>query len=202
MRNLLLAASMLLMASCSSGTPEAAKTAAPPKVVEPVTARKAFYLIYGKARMWSPDVMPLRVESMPVDGIKPVDGKFGAWRVTFVSQAKGKMKVFTYAVVEASASLHEGVFSVGEAAWSGPKPIEQPFYVQAFKIDSDAAWKTAHEKSAEYVKKNPNKPVFMQLEFTKLYPEATWRVLWGDSVSMSDHSIYVSASAGNYLGKS
>lgn len=199
MRRLLAFAALLLLASCSS--PEAAKPIAAKAIPEPVTARKAFYRIYGAARMWAPDVMPLRVESMPVEGITPKDGKFGAWRVTFVSQTKGKLKVFTYAVVEASASLHEGVFSIGEDRWSGPKPIEQPFYVQAFQIDSDAALKTAQLKSAQYLKLNPNKPVFMQLEFTRLYSEAAWRVLWGDSVSTSDHSIYVSATTGLYMGK-
>ncbi|MBY0503090.1 MAG: hypothetical protein K2X03_04225 [Bryobacteraceae bacterium] len=193
---------LLLLAACSS--PEAAKQSAPApaKPAEPVTGRKAFYQVYGPARMWSADVMPLRAESMPVEGITPKDGKFGAWRFTFVSQAKGKMKVFTYSVIEASASLHEGVFSLGDAAWSGPSPIAQPFYVQAFKIDSDEAVKLAESKSVEYLKKNPTKPMFLQLEFTKLYPETAWRVLWGDSVSMSDHSIYVSASSGQYLGKS
>jgi hypothetical protein len=200
MRTLPAVAALLVLVSCSSGPTEVKKTE--PKVVEPVTARKAFYLIYGAARMWAQDVMPLRVESMPVEGITPVDGKFGAWRVTFASQTKGKTKVFTYAVIEASASLHEGVFAVGEEAWGGPSPIAQPFYVQAFKVDSDAALKTAEEKSVEYLKKNPNKPMFMQLEFTKLYPETAWRVLWGDSVATSDHSIYVSAVSGAYLGKS
>ncbi len=195
-----LVSTLVLLASCSA--PEAAKQTTPPAIPEPVTARKAFYRIYSAARMWAPDVMPLRVESMPVEGITPKDGKFGAWRVTFVSQAKGKIKVFTYAVIEASASLHEGVFSVGEDRWSGPKPIEQPFYVQAFQIDSDAALKTAQEKSSDYLKKNPNRPVFMQLEFTRLYPEAAWRILWGESVSTSDRSIYVSATTGLYMGKS
>ena len=42
----------------------------------------------------------------------------------------------------------------------------------------------------------------MKLEFTRLYPEAAWRVLWGESVAMSDRSIYVSAGSGRYLGKS
>ncbi len=193
---------LLFLASCSTAPPEAGKPPVTAKIPEPVTARKAFYQVYSAARMWSPDVMPLRVESMPVEGITPKDGKFGAWRVTFASQTKGKIKVFTYAVIEASASLHEGVFSIGEDRWSGPKPIEQPFYIQAFRIDSDAALKTAQEKSVDYLKKNPNRPVFMQLEFTRLYPETAWRVLWGDSVSTSDHSIYVSATSGLYLGKS
>lgn len=200
MRLPLVIVGLFLLAGCSS--PEASKQSTAPAIPEPVTARKAFYRIYGAARMWAPDVMPLRVESMPVEGITPKDGKFGAWRVTFGSQAKGKLKVFTYAVIEASASLHEGVFSVGEDRWSGPKAIEQPFYVQAFQIDSDAALKTAQAKSSEYLKMHPNRPVFMRLEFTNLYPEAAWRVLWGESVSTSDHSIYVSATTGAYMGKS
>lgn len=201
MRILLSLAALLSLAGCTS-TPEAAKPAAVKKVAEPVTARKAFYQVYNAARMWSPDATPLRVESMPVEGIVPKDGKFGAWRFTFVSPGKGKMKLFTFAVVEISESLPEGVFSTGAAPWSGPSGTAQPFYVQAFKHDSDVALKTAQEKSGEYLQKNPNKPFFMQLEFTKLYPEATWRVLWGDSVAMSDRSVYVGASTGLYLGKS
>ena len=203
MRLLLSSAALLFLAGCSTApTEQTRKEPAPKKEVEPVTGRKAFYMAYTKARMWSPDVVPLRVESLFVDSIPAKDGKYPAWRMTFASQSKGKIKVFTYSVIEASASLHEGVFNMGESAWSGPKPIEMPFYIQAFKIDSDEAMKVAVEKSAEYLKKNPNKPVFMQLEYTKLYPEAAWRVIWGDSVSTSDHSIYVSAISGNYLGKS
>ena len=202
MRLLFATLALFALGSCSSAPPEAKKTTVATAIPEPVTALKAFYRVYSAARMWSPDVMPLRMESMPVEGITAKDGKFGAWRVTFSSMAKGKIKVFTYAVVEASATLHEGVFSVGEDRWSGPTLIEQPFYVQAFKIDSDAALKIAQEKSAEYVRNNPNRPVFMRLEFTKLYPEAAWRVLWGESLAMSDHSIYVSAGNGRYLGKS
>jgi hypothetical protein len=200
MRILLVPAALLALVSCSSAPTVAEKKApAAPKVVEPISARKAFYQVFSAARMWSADVKPLRMESMPVEGITPKDGKFGAWRITFVSQAKGKMKVFTYSVIEASATLHEGVFPVGEDRLTGS---EQPFYVQAFKIDSDEAVKVAEEKSVDYLKKNPGKPMFMQLEFTRLYPETAWRVLWGDSVSMSDRSIYVSASTGLYLGKS
>ena len=198
MKRILPATALLILAACSSAPPEAAKKPEP-KVVEPVSAKKAFYLVYGAARMWAPDVQPARLESMPVEGITPKDGKYGAWRVTFVSQTKGKVKIFTYSVIEASASLHEGVFAVGEEAYTGNP---RQFYVQAIKIDSDAALKTAEEKSVEYLKKNAAKPVFMQLEFTKLYPEPAWRVLWGDSVSTSDHSIYVSSSTGDYLGKS
>ncbi len=197
MRMLLPSVALLLLAACS--TPEVSK--APVKAPEPVTGRKAFYQVYSAARMWAPDVQPLRAESMPVEGITPKDGRFGAWRFTFTSQAKGKMKIFTYSVVDVGESLHQGVFSLGDAAWSGPSPTAMPFYVQAFRIDSDEALKLAKEKSADYLKKNPNRPVFFQLEFTRLHPEAAWRVLWGDSVAMSDHSIYVSASTGQYLGK-
>ena len=202
MRILFASLALFVLVSCATAPPEARKQPAAPAIPEPVTARKAFYRTYSAARMWSPDAMPLRVESMPVEGITPKDGKFGAWRVTFSSVAKGKIKVFTYAVVEASATLHEGVFNVGEDRWGGPTVIEQPFYIQAFKTDSDAALKIAEENSVEYLKKNPNRPVFMKLEFTRLYPEAAWRVLWGESVAMSDRSIYVSAGSGRYLGKS
>jgi hypothetical protein len=49
------------------------------------------------------------------------------------------------------------------------------------------------------VKKNPDKPMFYLLEQTPRYPDLAWRIVWGDSVSSSNYSVYVDATTGEYL---
>jgi hypothetical protein len=39
------------------------------------------------------------------------------------------------------------------------------------------------------------------LEQPRRFANVTWRVIWGESVSSSDYSIYVDGSTGQYLEK-
>jgi hypothetical protein len=76
------------------------------------------------------------------------------------------------------------------------------FWFQGLKIDSDAAYETAikkGKKAAEYIKLNPDKTISFLLEQTNKYPDLTWRVLWGESVSASNYSVFVDATTGEYL---
>jgi len=49
--------------------------------------------------------------------------------------------------------------------------------------------------------KFPNKPMFFLLEMTSRAPDLSWRVVWADSVSNSDYSVYVDAVTGDFLEK-
>jgi hypothetical protein len=72
----------------------------------------------------------------------------------------------------------------------------------AIKIETDAAYKTALENGgAEYEKKNPDKPVTFLLEKVAKHPNPVWRVIWGESVSQSNFSVYVDASTGDFREK-
>jgi len=51
------------------------------------------------------------------------------------------------------------------------------------------------------MKKYPDKPLSFILERTNLFPDLTWRVIWGESVSTSDYSVFVDATTGKYLEK-
>ena len=78
----------------------------------------------------------------------------------------------------------------------------KPFLVPGLKIDSDAAYETAvkkGKKAAEYIKLNPDKTISFLLEQTNKYPDLTWRVLWGESVSASNYSVFIDATTGEYL---
>ena len=194
-----LAPLIFFLAGCSD-TPKTATETKPAKPPEALTGRQAFQRMYPQARAWAPDAQPLQIRSVNLAQVKAEPGKAGAWQVTFVSQSRGKTKPFTYSAVEEEGNLHEGVFGGAEDDYS-PRGPDMPFEVAAIRVDSDEAYKTAADKSADYIKKNPGKPVAFLMELTKRFPDVTWRVIWGDSVGTSDYSVYVDGTTGQYLEK-
>jgi hypothetical protein len=188
------------MVGCSDSTEKKAKV--PEKPAEPVTGRSAFYKMYGVAvRTWAQDVQGLRCTSMRMEQLADQPGKAPAWECTFVSPSKGQSRSYTYAVVTGEGNLHKDVFAGFEERWAGPTPQSMPWVIQAFKVDSDDAYQTALKQSAEYVKKNPGKPITYVLEQTKQFPDVVWRVIWGTSVGTSNYSVYVDATTGMFLEK-
>jgi hypothetical protein len=194
---------LLSLAGCSDApkTAEPPKEAAKPKPAEPLTGRQAFQRMYPQARAWAADAQPFQLKSIDLADVKPQHGKAGAWQVIFVSATLSKSKSWTYSVLEGPGNLHEGSFAGSEEAWSGPRGQVQPFPVFAIKFDSDQAYETAAAKSEDYLKKNPNKPVIYLLEQTSRFPDLAWRVIWGESISTSDYSVFVDATTGKYLEK-
>jgi hypothetical protein len=154
--------------------------------------------MYPQARGWAPDAQPLQIRSVRLADVKAEPGKSGAWQVIFVSPSLGKAKTYTYSAVEADGNLHEGVFGGLEESYS-PRGDSSPFLIAAIKVDSDEAYMTAAEKSEAYIKKYPDKPVTFLMEQTRRFPDVTWRVIWGDSVSTSDYSVFIDATSGKLL---
>jgi hypothetical protein len=188
---------ILLLTACSDA-PKTTEQKEPPKPPEVLTGRQAFQRMYPQARGWAPDAQPLQIRSVNLAQVKADQGKSGAWQVIFVSPSRGKAKTYTYSAVEADGNLHEGVFGGSEESYT-PRGDASPFEIAAIKVDSDEAYKTAAEKSAEYIKKNPDKPVTFLMEMSRRFPDVTWRVIWGDSVGTSDYSVFVDGTTGNYL---
>ena len=190
-----LAPMLVGMTACSSG-PQTATEKQPAKPPEVLTGRQAFQRMYPQARGWAADAMPLQIQSINLQQVKAEKGKAGAWSVVFVSTSKGKSKTFTYSAVE--GDLHEGVFGGTEEDYT-PRGDSSPFSISAIRTDSDQAWEAAAAKSAEYIKKNPKKPVIFLMEQNQRFPDVTWRVIWGDSVGTSDYSVFVDATTGKFL---
>ena len=191
---------VITLALAGAGCSEAPKAEkAPPKNLEPLTGRQAFQQMYPPARAWAADAQPLQIKSVPLESVKAAPGKSGAWQVTFISPSRSRAKIFTWSAIEAEGNLHQGVFSGPDESWSGSHGQEQPFFAQAIKTDSDEAYETAVKKSAEYLKKNPAKLVTFIAEYTNRFPNAAWRVIWGESVNSSDYSVFVDASTGEFL---
>ncbi len=190
----------ILLAGCTEPPgPVEKKAAEPPKPPEAVTGRFAFHHMYPVARAWLADVQVMQIASMNIPEVKSEAGKYGAWRARFVSESRGRAKTYTYSVVESPGNTHKGVFAGHEESYSGPGGLMRPFLIAALKVDSDAAFETAMKKGEAYAKKNPAKPISFLLELSNRFPNPAWRVIWGESVSMSNYSIYTDASTGEYL---
>lgn len=201
MRLWLIPLATLALAGCSDSPSAESKAKAPEPPAAPITGRQAFQMTYPQARTWAPDCQPMRIRSYNLPDPKSADGKAGAWEILWVSAAKGRQRVYTWSAVESEGNLHKGVFGGLEDSWRGPQGQEKPFAVAALKIDTPDALKTAVAKSGEYLKKPGTKPaVTFLLEYTPRFPDPVWRVLWGDSVSSAQWSVFVDASMGQFLG--
>ncbi|MBI2687901.1 MAG: hypothetical protein HYX27_16455 [Acidobacteria bacterium] len=170
----------------------------PKKAPEPISGKSAFFKVFVAARTWAPDAQCLTVSSIPMEEVKSQPGKSGAWQVTVVSPSKLRKRTYTWSAVESEGNLHEGVYPGADEAFN-PNSTVKPFLIAALKTDTDAALKVAEEKSAEYMKKNPSMRINYLLELGTKHPNPAWRVIWGDSVGTSGHSVFVDATTGQYL---
>ena len=186
----------LVLASCTE-SPKAQKAKEPEKPADPVTARYAFHQVFISARTWATDLQGLRVRDLRLSNVPADPGKSAIWEITFVSPSKGRERIYTYSVVE-EGNIHVGTYG----------GVDQPYQERgqarlwptlALKTDSDKAYEVAAAKSADYIKKNPDKPVTFLLEQTPRHQNLAWRVIWGTSVGTSNYSVYVDASTGAYL---
>jgi hypothetical protein len=182
--------------ACTETTAPVAKQ--PEKPDEPVTGRTAFQRIFGTARAWAPDIQILQMQNVNLKEVKSGEGKAGAWLVTFVSPSRREARTYSWSAIEGEG-FHKGVFAQPADTYAGPRGQTSPFLLQALKTDTDAALETATKKSADYIKKNPEKPIIFLLESSKRHANPTWRVVWGESVGTSNYSVFVDATTGAYI---
>jgi len=198
MKNLYWLAAVLLLAGCSEPAKKAEKKVEPP--LEPITGRSEFFKAYAAARAWAADAEPLQVVSIRLPEVSAEPGKAGAWQIQFASASRGKSRAWTWSAVESAGNLHKGLFALGEDPWSGPRGQSRPFPMQALKIDTDAAYETALKHAETFFKKVKERPpVNFMLESTPRFPNAYWRVMWGETVGTADFTVFVDATSGGFL---
>ncbi len=167
------------------------------KAPEPVSGQNAYYRMYGAAKGWSTDIQGYRCEPVRMTVLADKDGRFPAWKCSFVSESKRAMKTYSFSVIEGEG-LFKDVFAGHDESYTGPRGQNLPFPILALKVDTDTAIATAKGKSAEYMKKNPDMPLTPILERTKETGDAVWRIYWGNPAT-SNYSVLVDASTGEYV---
>jgi len=197
---------LVVLAACSETPPAVTAPKKEPEKAEPVTGQVALYRMYQMSRSWANDSQVLKLTSLHIgeapDG-PPGSGAAPAWQATFTSAAKSEARSYTFSIVESQGNLHKGLFAGPQEGWSGPRGSSTPFLIAAVKVDTDAAYKTAmttaQSKAADYDKKNPGKPITYLLERTSRHPDPAWRIIWGESVGVSNFSVLIDASTGAFL---
>jgi hypothetical protein len=196
------------LSACSS---EPAKTAdtktddtakkAPEGPPEPVLAKAAFYEMYTPAHAWAADLLPLSLKSGEIAGVKNSEGKAGFWTAVFGSASQHSARTYTYAVADQLPNITKGVKAEGTEPWAGPTTAVMTFQTSDFTTDSDAAYKTAAAKAADWLKdaENAAKPVSFTLGAASRFPAPVWYILFGNS--KSGFAVTINASTGNILAK-
>jgi len=195
------AAALALTACSGSPKPEASETKAevakktePPKPPEPVAAQTAFYEMYKPARSWATDLLPLSLASKELASLKSEGGKYAMWTAVFVSPSRREARTFFYSVVSEGETAVKGASAGGAQPWSGETPQSRPFQTTAFVVNSDAAYKAALTKAADWVKQHPDKTAAMFLGSSAKYPSPVWFIIWG--TTKSGYAVYVDATTG------
>ncbi len=195
LQSVLAALAALLLAGCSDSPAPVTKAPEPPPA--PITGRQAFQYMYGSSRIWATDSMPLTIRSMTVPGVKPENGKAGAWEVVFVSEMMGRARTYTWSAVE-TENVHKGVFPGPQESWHAGGP-NQSFSPALLKVDTTEALEAATKISGPYLNKPGQRPpvsYLLNYESATRFPNPLWRVLWGGSVSSAEYTVAVDATTG------
>lgn len=194
--------------ACSSenttGTKTDAETAAkqaPAGPPEPVAAKTAFYKMYVPAHAWAIDLLPISLKSGEVAGVKNADGAAGVWTAVFVSPSQHAARTYVYSVAEQLPNIAKGVKEGLAEPWAGPTHAVMTFQTSEFTVDSDAAYKTATAKAADWlkIKDNAEKPVSLSLGAASKFPAPVWVIFFGSS--KSGFVAIINASTGDFIAK-
>lgn len=188
--NVALVAAAVSLAACSS---EPAKTTAPDTDTavkqapagppQPIAAKAAFWEMYTPAHKWAADLVPISLKSGEVAGVKNADGKAGVWTAIFGSPSQHSARTYVYSVADQLPDISKGVKAALAESWTGSTPTVMTFQTSDFATDSDAAYKIAAAKAAEWLKEkgNADKPVSLSLGAASRFPAPVWVILFGTS---------------------
>jgi len=198
------------LAACSSETTNttgtktdagAAAKQAPAGPPEPIAAKAAFWQMYTPAHAWAGDLVPISLKSGEVAGVKNADGKAGVWTAVFGSPSQHAARTYVYSVADQLPDIMKGARAQLTEPWAGPTNTVMPFQTGDFTVDSEAAYKTAVAKAADWLKDKDNaaKPVSLSLGAAARFPAPIWYILFGSS--KSGFVAVVNASNGELITK-
>lgn len=193
---------VLFFGGCSSSSKVSASDEGAPKVPaappELVTARTAFWPMDTAAMGWTNDAVLLSLEAKELTGFKNEGGKAAMWEAKFGSRNQHAQRVGTYAIVTILPTIHKGATIDLKQPWGGETQDVMAIDPSTFKVDSDAAYQTASQDAAAWLKKNPDKKLTsIVLGSAAKFHGPVWGVLWGDK--KSGYIAYVDASNGKVI---
>jgi hypothetical protein len=196
---------VLLLAGCSQSTNKpsvsnpsetAAKPAGPPQIV---AAKTAFWPMYTDAHIWASDIVVLRITAKELPGFKNADGKAAMWEAVFASPSLHQYRVYTYSIAAVPPSIYKGVVEGIKMQWAGITRDSMAVDLSMFNVDSDAAYKTAAGDAADWLKKNPDKPIStVEIGETYRLPAPVWFVMWGNKKA-GGYAALVDANSGQVV---
>jgi hypothetical protein len=192
---LLTLAILLLMASCSEAPSTTTAAAQSSAAAAPVSGKTAFWAMYKSAYSWSNDIVPLKLESKDLPGVKNDGGDAGMWSATFGSYNRHQAIVITYAVAAHPPEIYKGNNISNPVPWGGPAKDVMPFQSSDLQVDSDAAYKTALAQADAWLKKHPDKEASLLMGNNPTrFSTPVWYVQWGDN--KSGYFVFVNTKTG------
>lgn len=187
---------ILFLTACSEPPKESAAASEASGPTVPVAGKKAFFEMYKAAFAWAHDMVPLKLESKNLPGIKNDAGDAGMWSATFGSFQKHEYIVITYAVAAHPPEIYKGNNIGNPIPWGGPARDAMPFQSSDLVVDSDAAYKTALAQADAWLKKHPDKEASLQLGNNPTrFSTPVWYVQWGDA--KSGYAVFVNSKTGD-----
>jgi hypothetical protein len=190
---LLIAALIMMAYSEHPKTVQASSDAAGAAV--PVSGRTAFWAMYKSAYSWSSDVVPLKLESKSLPGIKNEAGRAAMWSAIFGSPRRREAIEISYAVAAQPPEVAKGINIGHPISWAGPSREVMPFQGSDIVVDSDLAYKTAAAQAESWLKAHPDKPASFLLGYNPTtFTRPVWYVVWGDK--KSGYRVFLDAKTG------
>lgn len=200
------AVAVLLLAGCgnttvppSTGSPSrtVSTPTAPPQVV---AAKTAFWPMYTAAHSWASDVELLSITAKQVPGFKNEAGKAAMWEAVFASPSLHQYRTYTYSIATVPPDIYKGAVAGFEQPWGGITRDAMPIDLSLFTVDSDAAYQAASVEAADWLKKNPGKPLStFAIGDTYKFEVPVWYLMWGNKAS--GYAAMIDASTGKPLNK-
>jgi hypothetical protein len=202
--------SVYLLTACESApkageSGQPASTATSPTQVkppQPYTGLQAFSCVSALAQKWSPDVIPVRLESQVNSEANGQDGKSTVWKAGFISPSHGRIKYFYCSGSRLKDSPSYGPSAGSEEPYGSDVPSLgfQPLFL---KTDSDKAYAVAlAHGGASLIKKNPDQPVTYFVLWNTKQRALYWYVMYGKDKESSAGTGIVNALTGAFVGAS
>ena len=163
------------------------------------TAKGCFGSMLNLAQRWSPDAMPVHMESEVNADATGQEGKATVWHAYFVSTSRGTMKTVSCSGSRLPTAPALGFSDTPELPYvaSTNAAIFDPV---SFQTDSDKAFAvTLEHGGAPLIKKDPQQSIIYLLDWDAKRKQLIWWVVYGKSKTDRQGLCVINAKTGAFL---